>query len=225
MPKGYNARMKTARQRILEYIQANKAVTSAELRLALKTTEANVRRHLSILLEQGLIEVIGERSPQGKGRPARIFGPSAQMTGSNLGLLAAALFEEVLPALSPEEKRDFLERLARRIEADMPGRDESAQAIGNATVRSERLTARLYAAVQRLNAAHYQARWEARADGPRMVLGHCPFAAINQKHPEICQVDAHVLEILTGGSAEQIKRLAKDSRGAVYCMFRILPTT
>jgi predicted ArsR family transcriptional regulator len=81
------------------------------------------------------------------------------------------------------------------------------------------LTHRLYQAIQRLNQMGYQARWEAHSEAPRLLLGHCPYAAILSKHPELCQMDAYLLEELMGVPADQIKKLAQDSRGARYCLF------
>jgi predicted ArsR family transcriptional regulator len=211
--------MKTARQRILEYIQTQRAVTTLELCQALKTTEANVRHHLDILTGQGLVQVIGKRPSAGKGRPARIYGPSEQSLGNHLDLLAEALLEEILPALDPDQRQALLERLARRIEAALGAVKAEQPPAG----RADHLTARLYAVVQRLNAAYYQARWEARPDGPRLILGHCPFGALAVRHPEICRMDAKLLEGLLGGPVEQLKRLAKDGRGSTYCLFHILP--
>jgi predicted ArsR family transcriptional regulator len=81
------------------------------------------------------------------------------------------------------------------------------------------LTQRLGLAVQRLNEMGYQARWEAHRDAPRLFLGHCPYLAILPEHPELCQMDAHLLENLLGVPASQVKKRAQDSRGARYCLF------
>lgn len=217
--------MKTARQRILEYIQAHRAVTTAEICQALKTTEANVRHHISILIDLDLIEVIGQRPAEKKGRPARIFGPSARSQGDNLGLLADILLDEVLECLPSQEKDDLIEAIARSVADRIRSipQPESERGVSTGRLRSENLSARLLAAIQRLNKAHYQARWEARPDAPRLILGHCPFGDLPARRPEICRVDARLLEELIGQPAEQLKRLAKDGRGATYCMFRIGP--
>jgi predicted ArsR family transcriptional regulator len=81
------------------------------------------------------------------------------------------------------------------------------------------LTHRLYQAVQRLNELGYQARWEAHSEAPRLLLGHCPYAAILPGHPELCKMDAYLLEGLLGVPVAQTKKRAQDSRGARYCLF------
>jgi len=66
---------------------------------------------------------------------------------------------------------------------------------------------------------NYHARWEAGRAGPRVILGHCPYAAIIEKHPELCQMDAALLEELTGESAEQVAQIGRDkSQACVFVM-------
>ena len=67
----------------------------------------------------------------------------------------------------------------------------------------ENLTRRLYRTTEILNQQHYQARWEARPDAPRLVLGHCPFSAILEEHPELCKLDAYLIERFTGASSSK----------------------
>ena len=85
----------------------------------------------------------------------------------------------------------------------------------------ENLTRRLFRTTEILNQHHYQARWEARPEAPRLVLGHCPFSAILKEHPELCKLDAYLIEHFTGTSVEQTAKLAKDPSGLRFCMFRI----
>ncbi len=77
----------------------------------------------------------------------------------------------------------------------------------------------LTAAVQQLNRLGYQARWEAHASAPRLVLGHCPYAAIIAAHPELCQMDAALLEKLARSPATQAEKLAPDNQGLLHCVF------
>jgi predicted ArsR family transcriptional regulator len=200
--------MKTSRQRILEFIQKRQVVTASELSQALSMTQANARHHLNILKDQGAIEVVGQRPTPGKGRPALLYSPSTQALGDNLDQLSSALLKEALQLIS---KDDLLQRTARQL----------AQ---RAVSPNQNLTQKLYQAVQRLNEMHYHARWEAHADAPRMILGHCPYAAILEEHPEVCQLDAYLLESLLGSDVTQTARLEKGARGMTYCRFQIMQT-
>jgi len=204
--------MKTSRQRLLEYIMAHYPVTAADLSQALQMTEANARHHLSILQERGLVQPAGLRQPPGKGRPSQLYQPSEGRLGHNLDQLAAVLLDLLKLRSSPAELEAALSHLAERI----------AHSTAPAQVQgSENLTQRLYRAVQRLNELHYQARWEAWRGAPRLILGHCPYAAIIQQHPELCRLDAYLLGGLAGAQVEQTSKLAPDTQGALHCIFRI----
>jgi len=202
--------MKTSRQRLLEYIQKHRVVTSRELSRALKMTAANARHHLSILEAQGLVEVVGERPPRGRGRPARLYSLSAQALGHGLYELSAALLDELLAGKSGLELQNSLDRIAGRL--------------GGPIAQSEvdgSLTQRLYYSIQRLNELGYQAHWEAHAEGPQVILGRCPYANLLAAHPELCRMDAALLEELLEVQALQTAKLAIDRNGERFCMFSL----
>jgi predicted ArsR family transcriptional regulator len=199
--------MKTSRQRILEYIQSHRAVTIGELSDALHMTEANARHHLAILQERDLVEVVAMRPPKGKGRPCKVFSPSEQALGHNLDRLTAALLSEFGGRYGPGERLDLLQGAAERLAGQVPS-------VGS-------LTGRLSLAVQQLNQLNYHARWEAHGAGPHMILGHCPYAPILSEHPELCHLDAALLERLLGGEVEQLAKQALDERGIPHCVFHL----
>ena len=208
--------MKTSRQRVLEYIRTRKVVGSAELSRVFKMTPANARHHLSVLQEQGLVQVVGQLPAEGKGRPARLYSLAEQVQSHNLDGLAAALLDELLAGLDPSEVVQVTGRLAQRlIWAGQPG----SEALPGDHPTRRSLTQAILQAVQRLNARHYQARWEAHAESPRLILGHCPYAAIIAEHPELCRMDAALLELLLERPVSQAARLAPDPQGGTFCLF------
>jgi len=213
--------MATSRQRLLEYIKAHQVVTAADLSQALKMTEANARHHLDILSEQGLVETIGERPVQGRGRPQHLYSLSSRSLGDNLDKLAGALLEELAGVREEQHtKEDLLSH--KEVEDEMLKR-VAARILGEEapTITALSLTRKLFQAVQRLNELHYQARWEARTEAPRVILGRCPYTAVIAAHPELCRMDAFLLERLVNAEAEQAAKLAKDGRGLTYCVFKI----
>lgn len=216
--------MKTSRQRVLEYIRSRKVIGVAELSRVLKMTPANARHHLSILQEQGLVQVIGQTAPLGKGRPAQLFSLSEQVQSHNLDRIAAAALDELLPGLEPTEIEQVIGRLAQRLSRSL---DSSEYKYGEALPverpgtrpAGRSLTQAILRAVNRLNELHYQARWEAHAESPRLILGHCPYAAIIADHPELCRMDARLLEFMLERKASQAARLVPDPQGGTYCLF------
>jgi predicted ArsR family transcriptional regulator len=199
--------MKSTRQRILDYFATHKTVTAPELSHALHQTAANVRHHLAILLDREQIQAVGERIPKGPGRPATVYRLSQQAMGENMDSLSKALLEESLDGLEPGEQDDFLKRVTHRLQGGLELKGT--------------LTRRLYQAVHRLNAMHYQSRWEAHAEAPHLIFEHCPYRSILEEHPELCRMDAHLIEAMVDIPAKQTAKLAQDSNGATYCMFVI----
>ncbi len=212
----YNQPMKTVRQRILDYIRSHRAVTVAELSHAFQMTEANARHHLASLAAQGLLQRLDEQPAAGKGRPAHRYAASEQATGNNYALLSVILLDQLTQRDDPSATQNLLGALANRLASSMA--TNSAEAAGRA---GENLTRRLYRATEILNRYHYQARWEARPDAPRLTLGHCPYAALLPEHPELCRMDGLILENLLGAPVEQTARLVKDPLGLRYCLFRV----
>lgn len=208
--------MKTSRQRLLEYVQAHRVVTVEDLSRALRMTRANARHHLAILREQGVVDLVGQRPPQGKGRPAQLYSLSEQTQKHNLDRLVGALLQELLLSAPVDTQVSIFRRLAKRMLVD-----QSPEGGSQADYSIPNLTQRLYAAVRQLNEFNYQARWEAHSAAPRLIFGHCPYAAILPQHPEMCRFDSALLEEMLGNSVFQTAKLESDPRGAVHCIFRV----
>jgi predicted ArsR family transcriptional regulator len=74
--------------------------------------------------------------------------------------------------------------------------------------------------VQKLNQMNYHARWEAGAGGPRIIFGHCPYAAILAGRPELCQMDAALIAGWMGGSAEPLATIRDGNTSCIFAMGR-----
>lgn len=196
---------KSTRQRILEILATRPTATADELAHLLHLTPANMRHHLSRLEADGRVIPVGERPPRGRGRPQRLF--ALPRRGEGTDRLAGHLLEQVLPPLDAPQKAEFLRALAGRLGGD--------------PIPARHITQRLAATVRRLNDLEYQARWEAHALAPRVILGNCPYAAIISEHPELCQLDAHLLENLLGDKATQLSKLEKTPLGLPACIFAV----
>jgi predicted ArsR family transcriptional regulator len=83
------------------------------------------------------------------------------------------------------------------------------------------ISKRIAALIERLNEAHYHARWEAGAQGPRILLGHCPYYAIIRQHPVLCQMDAFALGEQLGAKATQVAKIDPAASTVTQCIFLI----
>lgn len=201
--------MKTSRQKILEYFRIHSAASASDLSHAMQMTPANARHHLNILVEQGALIQVGKRLPDSRrGRPERIYGLAESLRANNLGLLASLLLKIQMNPDNQEEGNSQLQALAKGL-IDLAG----------GMLPQRHLVSRLLQSVQILNRLHYQARWEARPGAPEIYLGFCPYREIIADHPELCQMDATLLQNLAGVPVDQVDKLATVDSGGNYCRF------
>ncbi|UYN89348.1 MAG: helix-turn-helix domain-containing protein [Anaerolineales bacterium] len=196
--------MQATRQNILDYLDARGSASAQQMAQAFGMSTQNLRRHLRILEQRGLIAV-SQPAASGRGRPQLTYSLTAQAQPDHLAGLSRALLQGLRPA--------SLRPLAQRL-LGQPGGLQSQRPARNTSQR-------LVAAMRKLEPMGYRPRWEARPGGPQVVLGHCPFAAIIEQHPELCQVDAHMLEELLGADPEQASKLQPGPQGTPQCIFRI----
>ena len=191
----------TTRQKILDYLKRNQTVSSREVARILRMTPANVRHHLGILAADGRVEVISQRQG-GRGRPEKVYRLAGTLVGNNLSVLVDALLAEA-------DEDIEIEAVGRRM-------------AGERATAGQPLMRRLASAIGRLNEMHYQARWEAGAEGPRVILGHCPYAGLVEKHPQLCRMDASLLAELLGGDVSQTAKLEVGAGDKPFCAFVLI---
>lgn len=190
----------TTRQKILDYLKRARAVSSREVARALQMTPANARRHLSILATDGRVEVFQQRQ-EGRGRPKKVYRLAGTLIGENLSALSDAL----------------LSLAGDGIEIEAVGRYVAGELVHS----NQPLMRRLASTVNRLNTMHYQARWEAGAEGPRIILGNCPYSTIIDDHPELCRMDAALLGELLEENLQQTAKLESGAGGLPFCAFML----
>jgi DeoR family transcriptional regulator, suf operon transcriptional repressor len=197
--------MLTARHKVLAYLNKTRTASAREISRALKMSAANVRHHLRVLVSDGRLEVASVRGREGRGRPEKVYSLPRAALGDNLAVLADALLGEAgsKPELSADQS-SRMETLAERLE-------------GKTNMASQPLARRLNLTIEKLKQMNYHARWEAGSAGPRIIFGHCPYAAIIEKHPELCQMDKALIHEMMGQSASQIFKIGKD--GSSVCVF------
>src|SRR5689334_24504126 len=93
----------------------------------------------------------------------------------------------------------------------------ASRLVGESNFANQPLAKRLNLTVEKLNQMHYHARWEAGSEGPRLIFGHCPYAAIIETHPELCTMDEAILKEWMGQPAKQLSKIGKE--GSSICIF------
>ena len=177
----------TARQKVLTYLTKNRTASAREISRSLKMSAATVRHHLRVMVTDGRLEMESVRGREGRGRPEKVYTLPRAGLGDNLSVLVDAVFVEASLSLK-------IDAVAKRL-------------AGETDFKSQPIAKRLNLIVERLNQMNYHAKWEAGAGGPRILFGHCPYAAIVAKHPELCKMDAALLNELFGDELEQVAKI------------------
>ena len=192
--------MVTARQKILTYFSKTRMASAREISRALKMSAATVRHHLRVLLSDGRLESTSSQPREGRGRPDKVYSLPRAAWGDNLSALSDAVLLEAGAAVR-------MDALAKRL-------------AGESDFTGQVMARRLNSVVEKLNQMKYHARWEAGAEGPRLIFGHCPYTAIIAKHPELCEMD---LSLLTHVFAKPVARETKAELERVGdCPYRFL---
>lgn len=200
---------KSTRQRILDLLSNQDQINAAEISRAISVTQADVRYHLSRMVEEGLILIAKPKHTGHRGRPARRYTLISKLRQDNFELFTRALLISVRNTTSVEESNKLLQDTAIQIAGEV----EPGGPLGT----------RLVQAVDQLNLHNYQARWEAHANAPRVIFDRCPFASLRPEFPELCQLDAELLSNLLDEPVTQINSNAHLSDG--YCLFNISQKT
>ena len=195
--------MITVRQKVLAYLTKSRTASPREIARALGLSAATVRHHLRVLVADGRLEMASVRRRDGRGRPEKVYSLPRAALGDNLSALSDALLTEAGSGVRMEA---LAGHIARRL-------------AGESNFVSQPLAKRLNLTVEKLNQMNYHARWEAGSEGPRLIFGHCPYAAILEKHPELCRMDEALLAEWMGGSAVQVFRTGKE--GSSVCVFAV----
>lgn len=192
--------MITVRQKVLTYLNKTRMASVREISRALKMPAANVRHHLRVLVSDGRLETLTVVKGEKRGRPEKVYSLPRAALGDNLSALSDALLTETSLQVR-------METLARHM-------------AGESDLIDQPLAKRLNLVIEKLNQMNYHARWEAGPEGPRVIFGHCPYAAIIEKHPELCVMDVALLEKLMGQSAKELTTIRDGSKSCVFVMGR-----
>lgn len=193
--------MAVSRQKILTYLKKNRPASAREISRALKISAPNIRHHLSVLRADGRVEFVAVHNRDGRGRPEKLYSISQAALGDNL----PALTHAILGVTGPKLNVDAL--ASRMLNADQ--------------FAGLPVTKRLALLIEKLNEMNYQARWEAAAEGPRVIFGRCPYAKVIEGHVELCRMDGSMLENALGRPVIQLTRAESNSHAYCPFIFRI----
>jgi predicted ArsR family transcriptional regulator len=198
----------TARRRVLDYVLRRPGASPAQIGRALSLSPATVRHHIRILCNDDRIVSGGVSRTRGRGRPPELYWPGDKLLGDNLRLISDSLLRAWPRSGRGAGPRDPVAPLAEGLLQEIgPVPDDGT------------LARRLAGLVDALGNAHYHARWEAGAEGPRIIFGHCPYAAIIEDHPELCQMDQAALAKYMRADVTQLTKIDVRRHSVNQCVF------
>jgi predicted ArsR family transcriptional regulator len=194
------------RDAIARSILENGPSTASTLSQRLALTPAGIRRHLDLLVAEGILEARDPRvgSTRGRGRPSKVFLMTdegrSQFEHSYDDLAVAAL--KFMAVHSGDHLVNaFAESRAEDIER-------------KATPYLAKRAKKVDALATFLTEQGYAASVEKRGTGEEICQHHCPIAHVAAQYPQLCEAETQAFSRLLG---THVQRLATIAHGDGVC--------
>ena len=194
------------RDAIARSILENGPSTASTLSKRLALTPAGIRRHLDLLVADGILEARDPRvgSTRGRGRPSKVFlmtdeGRSQfehtydDLAVAALKFMAAHSGDHLVTAFA-ESRAEDIERKAAPFLA--------------------KRTKKIDALASFLTEQGYAASVEERGTGEEICQHHCPIAHVAAQYPQLCEAETQAFSRLLG---THVQRLATIAHGDGVC--------
>ena len=196
----------STREAVARSVLENGPSTAVVLGERLGLTPAGIRRHLDLLVADGVLEARDPHSAlsRGRGRPSKVFmmtdSGRQQFEHSYDDLAVAALKfmssqsgEQMVQAFADSRAED----IKRKSEVALAKRSHKSEAL--ATFLTEQ---------------GYAASIEVRANGEELCQHHCPIAHVAAEFPQLCEAETEAFSQILG---THVQRLATIAHGDGVC--------
>ena len=196
----------STREAVARSVLENGPSTAVVLGERLGLTPAGIRRHLDLLVEDGVLEARDPHSAlsRGRGRPSKVFVMTdrgrQQFEHSYDDLAVAAL-----KFMSAQSGEHMIQAFANSRAEDIKRKAESA--IAKRSHKSEALATFL-------TEQGYAASIEVRANGEQLCQHHCPIAHVAAEFPQLCEAETEAFSQILG---THVQRLATIAHGDGVC--------
>jgi predicted ArsR family transcriptional regulator len=193
------------RRHILESLR-RKSQSADDLARELELTTNAVRFHLASLEAEGLVEVAGSRKPEGRGKPAVLYGitKAADLAFSKAyAPVLEAVLQELRNSVANDQVIPFLHRVGKRLIPD--------------EAKDQPLPRRVRTASEALNSLGGVTTVVKTDNGYEIRGLACPLSAVVSGEPCACTVVESLLERIVGGSVRE----RCDRTGRPRCCFEI----
>jgi predicted ArsR family transcriptional regulator len=196
----------STREAVARSVLENGPSTAVVLGERLGLTPAGIRRHLDLLVEDGVLEARDPHSAlsRGRGRPSKVFvmtDNGRQQFEHSYDDLAVA----TLKFMSAQSGEHMVQAFADTRAADIQRKAEIA--IAKPSHKSEALATFL-------TGQGYAASVEVHAHGEQLLQHHCPIAHVAAEFPQLCEAETEAFSQLLG---THVQRLATIAHGDGVC--------
>ncbi len=204
-----------SRHQLLLLLRKRPDSTVAQLATELQMTGMGVRRHLAVLVSEGLVE----------GSPCRATGngPGRPPTGWRLSRAGMETFPRrydglALDLLEDLDPVDVAGALDRRTDKQVA--QYQAQLAGCADLEE-----RVSALAGLRDQAGYLAEWSKGEDGALVLTeNNCAVHRVAEQHPVVCAMELALLRRVLGPEVE-VTRMSHTVAGDAVCAYRIRPVS
>lgn len=192
------------RRRIMLLLLTDGPITASQVGKKLKLSTAGIRRHLDILLEEGLTETV-DRASTGRGRPAKHFRLSdtgRAAFGHAYDELAADALDALRAVGGGDAVKAFAKARVERMLAD----------VAAVVCEDEDLEDAVRTLAAALDAHGYAATVDNAGHGVQICQHHCPVSQVAAQHPELCEAEQEVISDLLGKHVQPLATIA-DGHG------------
>lgn len=194
------------RDAIARSILENGPSTASTLSKRLALTPAGIRRHLDLLVADGILEARDPRvgSTRGRGRPSKVFlmtDEGRSQFEHSYDDLAVAALKFMATHSGDHLVTAFAESRAEDIER-------------KATPYLEKRAKKIDALATFLTEQGYAASVEKRGTGEEICQHHCPIAHVAAQYPQLCEAETQAFSRLLG---THVQRLATIAHGDGVC--------
>ncbi len=201
--------MKDTRKEILTYLQRNPGLSAGDLAEHFNLSLGAVRHHLTILEKDALI--VGDSVRQPIGRPCIVYELTEKGEESfpkQYDRLSNVMLDTIKQEQGSHSLRSFLSRVADRI-IKQSGLDLQAD---------HSIELRAHSLARIMDREGFSLEWQRKDNELRIIQHACPYQSVVGHHPEVCQLDEHLIQTVMGKKA---KRLEHRSKGDCSCVFSI----
>jgi len=194
------------RDAIARSILENGPSTASTLSKRLALTPAGIRRHLDLLVADGILEARDPRvgSTRGRGRPSKVFlmtDEGRSQCEHTYDDLAVAALKFMADHSGDHLVTAFAESRAEDIER------KAAPFLAKRTKKIDALASFL-------TEQGYAASVEKRGTGEEICQHHCPIAHVAAQYPQLCEAETQAFSRLLG---THVQRLATIAHGDGVC--------